>query len=167
LPLRENAHDLLLKHISRQLEQQQLTNIHVLPLDMRVQTPEPTYIYYPGVCLSHQAVKLDQAVTREPVVIIELVTPTTERMILHEKSLHYQRIPTLKQIIYIWPNMKIAQVDVRDDTKKSTWTRNFFGINDRIPLPSSCGQGELILMEIFNSMVSIMREISNFIDRFD
>jgi hypothetical protein len=94
LPSRDGTQDLLLKQISSQLEQQQLKDVFVLPLDIRVQTPEPTHIYYPGLCLSHRVSKPDQAVTREPIVIIELVTPTTERMILHEKAMHYQRIPS-------------------------------------------------------------------------
>ena len=153
LPSRESAQELLLKNISAQIEQQKLKDVHVLPLDMRVQTPEPTYIYYPGLCLSHRPPKMDQAVTREPVVVIELVTPTTERSILHEKSLHYQRIPSVKEIIYIWPTLKIAHVDFRDG-ESSKWSRKFYGIEDKIPLTSSVGEGELVLADIFNDMVS-------------
>ena len=152
LPSRESAQDLLLKNISAQIEQQKLKDIHVLPMDMRVQTPEPTYIYYPGLCLSHRSPRMDQAVTREPVVVIELITPSTERSILHEKSLNYQRIPSVKEIIYLWPTLKIAHVDFRDG-ESSKWSRKFYGIGDKIPLPSSVGEGELILADVFNSMV--------------
>jgi Uma2 family endonuclease len=124
-------------------------------MDIRIQTPDPIYIYYPGLCLSNQPAKLDQAITREPVVIIELITPTTERLILHEKSINYQRIPSLKEIIYIWPNMKIAHVDFRDG-ESAKWTRKYYGIQDKIPLPPSIGNGELVLAEIFDNMVSPM-----------
>jgi Uma2 family endonuclease len=118
-------------------------------MDIRIQTPDPTYIYYPGLCLSYKPAKIDQAISREPVVIIELITPTTERLILHEKSINYQRIPSLKEIIYIWPNLKIAHVDFRDGDS-SKWTRKYYGIQDKIPLPD----GELVLADIFNNMVS-------------
>ncbi len=153
LPSRENTHDLLLKNISTQIEQQQLKNIYILPTDIRIQTPDPAYIYYPGLCLSHKPAKVDQAISREPVVIVELITPTTERLILHEKSINYQRIPSLKEIIYIWPNLKIAHVDFRDGDS-SKWTRKYYGIQDKIPLPQSIGNGELVLADIFNNMVS-------------
>ncbi|CAF0991181.1 unnamed protein product [Adineta ricciae] len=153
LPSRENAHDLLLKNISAQIEQQQLKNVHVLPMDIRVQTPDPVYIYYPGLCLSTQAPKVDQAITREPVVIVEIITPTTERLVLHEKSINYQRIPSLKQIIYVWPSLKIAHVDFRDE-QTSKWTRKYYSVQNKIPLPQSLSNGELALGHIFDIMVS-------------
>ncbi len=153
LPSRDNAHDLLLKNISTQIEQQQLKNVYILPMDIRIQTPDPVYIYYPGLCLSNQPAKIDQAITREPLVIIELITPTTERLILHEKSINYQRIPSLKEIIYIWPHLKIAHVDFRDG-ESSKWTRKYFSNQDKIPLPPSMDNGGLSLADIFNNMVS-------------
>ena len=124
-------------------------------MDIRIQTPDPIYIYYPGLCLSNQPPKIDQAITREPVVIIELITPTTERLILHEKSINYKRIPSLKQIIYIWPNLKIAHVDFRDE-ESTKWTRKYYDNQDKIPLPQSISNGELVLAEIFDNMVSEM-----------
>ncbi|CAF1498972.1 unnamed protein product [Adineta steineri] len=153
LPSRESVHDLLLKNIGTQIEQQQLKDVHILPMDIRIQTPDPVYIYYPGLCLSNQAPKTDQAITREPIVIIEIITPTTERLILHEKSINYQRIPSLEEIIYIWPNLKIAHVDFRDK-QSSKWTRKYYSHQDKIPLPSSFNNGELVLSDIFDSMVS-------------
>jgi hypothetical protein len=74
-------------------------------------------------------------------------------LILHEKSINYQRIPSLKEIIYIWPNLKIAHVDFRDG-ESSKWTRKYYGIQDKIPLPQSIGNGELVLAHIFDNMVS-------------
>ena len=122
-------------------------------MDIRVQTPDPTYIYYPGLCLSNKPTKIDQPITRDPVVLIELITPTTERFVLHEKSINYQRIPSLKQIIYIWPNLKIAHVDSRDG-ESSKWTRKYYGVQDKIPLSESSENGELVLANIFDNMVS-------------
>lgn len=156
LPSRESTHDILLKNISAQIEQQQLGNVHVLPSDIRIQTPDPTYIYYPGLCLSKKPAKIDQAITREPTLIIELITPTTERLILHEKSINYQRIPSLQQIIYIWPHLKIAHVESRDG-EGSKWTRNYYSVNEKIPFVKSVGDGELVLADIFNHMVSYLR----------
>lgn len=155
LPSKDSAQDLFLKNLSQQIEQQGLKDLFVLPMDIRVQTPEPTYIYYPGLCLAQRVAKADQAVTREPIGIVELVTPTTERLILHEKAMHYQRIPSLKQIIYVWPHLKMALVDVRQENS-SNWTRKSFGINDHIPLISPSNGGKLILTDIFNNMVSLI-----------
>ena len=145
-----------MKNISAQIEQQQIDNVHVLPMDIRIQTPDPAYIYYPGLCLSKKAAKIDQAITREPTLIIELITPTTERLILHEKSMNYQRIPSLQQIIYIWPHLKIAHVDYRDG-EGSKWTRKYYSITDKIPFAKSIGDGEIILADIFNHMVGNFR----------
>ncbi len=77
----------------------------------------------------------------------------TERLILHEKSFHYQRIPSLKEIIYIWPNLKIAHVDFREGDS-SKWTRKYYGMGDKIPLLQPHGNGELALADIFDNMVS-------------
>ncbi|CAF5146123.1 unnamed protein product, partial [Rotaria magnacalcarata] len=153
LPSRETTHDLLIKNLTEQIEQQQIKNVHLLPMNIRIQTPDPTYIYYPGLCLSIRAPKSDQAITREPVVIVELVTPTTERLILHEKSINYKRIASLKQIIYIWPNLKMAQVDFREGDS-SKWTKTFYGVQDKIPLAQAIGNGELVLADVFDNMVS-------------
>ncbi|CAF1403063.1 unnamed protein product [Rotaria sp. Silwood1] len=167
LPSRESTHDLFVKHLSAQIEQQQIKNIHILPMDIRIQTPDPIYIYYPSLCLSTQAPKTDQAITREPVVIIELITPTTERFILHEKSINYKRIPSLKEIIYIWPNLKLAQVDFRDG-ESSKWTRKYYGLQDKIPLVQAIGNGELVLTDIFNNMVSqILSFVFQYMNHFD
>lgn len=145
-----------MKNISAQIEQQQIKNAYILPTDIRIQTPDPTYIYYPSLCLSTKASKADQAITREPVAIIELITPTTERLILHEKSINYKRIPSLKEIIYIWPTLKLAQVESLDGSS-SKWTRKYYGIQDKIPLAQSIGSGELVLADIFDSMVSLSK----------
>lgn len=142
-----------MKNLSTLIEKQQIKNLHILPTDIRIQTPDPICIYYPSLCLSNQAPKNDQAITREPVVVVELITPTTERLILHEKSVNYKRISSLKEIVYIWPNLKIAQVDFRDGDS-SKWVRKFYGIKDKIPLVSALGNGELVLAEIFDNMVS-------------
>ena len=151
LPSRDNAQDLLLKNIASQIEEQKLANLHVLPMDIRIQTPEPTYIYYSGLCLSTKQAKIDQAITRDPTIVIELITPTTERMILHEKSMNYQRIPSVQQIIYLWPNLKLAHVDLRNENS-TKWTRKFYGLKDQIPLVNTNGQ--LTLESIFDNMVS-------------
>ena len=153
LPLPEATCNLLIKNLIAQIEQQQLKNVYILPTDIRIQTPDPIYIYYPGLCLTNQVPTIDQAITREPVVIVELMTPTTERLILHEKSINYKRIPSLKEIIYIWPNLKIVHVDFRDE-ESSTWTRRSYSIQDKIPFPNSIGNFELVLSDIFNNMVS-------------
>ena len=152
LPSRDSAQDLLLKHISNQIQEQHLPNAFVLPLDMRVQTPEPTYIYYPGLCVSHRAPKADQAVVPDPVLLVELVTPTTERLILHEKAMNYRHIQSIKQIIYVWPQSKSVQVDVRD-ADSSSWKRTTHSIEEKISLTPSFGRGELVLGDIFNEMV--------------
>ncbi|CAF3674744.1 unnamed protein product [Rotaria socialis] len=153
LPSRETTHDLLIKNLTAQIEQQQIKNVHLLPMNIRTQTPDPTYIYYPSLCLSIRAPKSDQAITREPVVIVELVTPTTERLVLHEKSINYKRIASLKQIIYIWPNLKMAQVDSREGDS-SKWMKTFYGVQDKISLAQAIGNGELVLADVFDNMVS-------------
>jgi hypothetical protein len=72
LPSRENAHDLFLKSISTQIEQQTIKKSSYTSMDIRIQTPDPIYIYYPGLCLSTQPAKIDQAITRELVLLLNL-----------------------------------------------------------------------------------------------
>ncbi|CAF0849841.1 unnamed protein product [Didymodactylos carnosus] len=149
LPTADNIQDILLKNIRVYLEKQ-FSDYHVLPSYIRIQTPDPTFIYYPSLCLTKQSLKQDQHITREPLLIIEIITPSTERLILYEKSLNYQRIPSLQEIVYIWPNLKISHVDRRSNDQQ--WKREYYSLNDTVELKSL--NGHIVLADIFNSVVS-------------
>ncbi|MDR2212519.1 MAG: Uma2 family endonuclease [Pseudomonadales bacterium] len=71
--------------------------------DMKVAAADSSDFFYPDVVVTcNQADRLGQSVvTREPTLIVEILSPSTAAYDLGKKSAQYRRIPSLSEIVFI------------------------------------------------------------------
>lgn len=68
--------------------------------DIKVMASE-TLFYYPDVVVACDPPEADPYVRREPILVVEVSSPSTERIDRNEKLTAYKRIKSLKEIILI------------------------------------------------------------------
>lgn len=69
--------------------------------DMKIRL-EPDTFYYPDVVVTCDDPPEDRYFRTEPVLVIEVLSPSTERTDLTEKFSAYQKIPTLREYAIVW-----------------------------------------------------------------
>ncbi|HUN06676.1 MAG TPA: Uma2 family endonuclease [Aggregatilineales bacterium] len=86
---------------------------NVYPSDMRVRTPDSGLYSYPDISVVCGDTQIDREIgdtLLNPTVIIEILSPTTERFDKGKKLQHYRRIPSLQAYLLIAQD--IAQVEM-------------------------------------------------------
>ena len=68
--------------------------------DIKVMVSD-TLFYYPDVVVACDPPEADPYLRREPLIIIEVSSPTTERIDRNEKLPAYKRIQSLKEIVFV------------------------------------------------------------------
>ena len=68
--------------------------------DIKVMTSESQF-YYPDVVVACDTADADPYLRREPVLIVEVSSPSTERIDRNEKLPAYKRIPSVKEIVFV------------------------------------------------------------------
>jgi Uma2 family endonuclease len=66
----------------------------------------------------------DPYVRTQPHLIIEVVSPSTERTDRHEKFFAYQRVPSLREYVLVLQDR--MQVEVYRRQREGEWTREIF-----------------------------------------
>lgn len=89
------------------------SNCEAFMADMKLQADESTF-YYPDVFVAFD--NPDKYFRREPILIIEVLSPATERTDKHEKLNVYKQIPTLHEYLIVaqdrtWAELYQKQVD--------------------------------------------------------
>lgn len=75
--------------------------------------------YYPDVVVTCEKSD-DEYVIHEPILIIEVISPTTERTDRYEKLQVYRRIPTLLEYAIVWQDEMLIEIHRRADAEN--WT---------------------------------------------
>ncbi len=57
----------------------------------------------------------DRNAITNPTLVVEVISPSTEGHDLGFKRRHYQRIPSLRQIVYVWPDQRAVEVHTRGE----------------------------------------------------
>lgn len=80
--------------------------------DMKVKVDEVTY-YYPDVMVSCDPAGSDAYSRFQPVLIVEVTSPTTERIDHHEKLLAYRKIESLNEYVLVAQDQMRVEVHRR------------------------------------------------------
>jgi Uma2 family endonuclease len=80
--------------------------------DMKLKVSANVY-YYPDISVCCDAAPRDPYFREEPVLIIEVLSPTTERIDQHEKLVAYRGMPSLRQYVLISQDQILVQVHRR------------------------------------------------------
>ena len=94
-----------------------------------------TAFYYPDVFVTCEPTGADTYVTREPKVIVEVISPSTARHDRSEKLAAYKRIPSVEEIILVeqeWPEIFVTR-------RSDNWKRHIYTIMDSAIEFSSVG----------------------------
>ncbi|BCX88593.1 hypothetical protein MIN45_P0962 [Methylomarinovum tepidoasis] len=78
--------------------------------DVKVRIEAADAFYYPDVVVSCEAADLSALYLTEPVLVVEVLSPSTETTDRREKRLNYQKLPSLKEYVLVAPDA--VQVEV-------------------------------------------------------
>ena len=73
----------------------------------------PTTYYYPDVIVCCDSPAPDAYFRAQPVIIIEIISPTTQRIDHHEKLIAYKRMPTVREYVVMYQDQILIQVHRR------------------------------------------------------
>ena len=116
-----------------------LLNIHlanspclVLTSDIKVRLEEANCYYYPDIaviCDQREINNIDDFIFY-PVLIIEVLSKSTEAFDRGEKFNDYQTCPTLKEYVLIHQNQKKIECYRRDES--GSWTQKIYVVGDEV-----------------------------------
>lgn len=97
----------------------------VFSSDLRVRVLETGLETYPDVSVVCGHAEIDPAdrnVVTNPVVVVEITSPSTEEYDRGEKLAHYQRIPSLREVVFVAHGERAIEVVRREENGE--WTRH-------------------------------------------
>ena len=75
-------------------------------MKLRVDHADQTYFYYPDLLLACDPQDRDPYYRRHPCLIVEVLSPSTERIDRREKLFAYQTIPSLRECLLVDPDKR-------------------------------------------------------------
>lgn len=88
----------------------------------------PNVYYYPDVLVSCEESPENPYFRNEPILIVEVISPSTEHIDRREKLLFYQQMPSLQEYVVI--EQKKISIEVHRRRSDGTWITYFFNHND-------------------------------------
>ena len=73
----------------------------VADMKVRIRTDESEWFYYPDVVVQCAEAAGDAYFLEQPVLIVEVISPSTERIDKYEKRLHYQQLNSLQDYVLV------------------------------------------------------------------
>ena len=101
--------------------------------DVKVQVAAARAFYYPDVVVSCDPADTDSYLVSSPCLIVEVLSPSTERIDQEEKRYNYRRLASLQEYALISPDRREVQIDRREE---ATWRMDTYVEGDRVRLES-------------------------------
>ena len=79
-------------------------------MKLRVEHSDQTYFYYPDLLLACDPQDREPYYRRRPCLIVEVLSPSTERIDRREKLFAYQTIPSLREYLLIDPDKRHIEI---------------------------------------------------------
>jgi len=79
-------------------------------MKVRVEHTDQTYFYYPDLLLACDPQDREPYYRRRPCLIVEVLSPSTERIDRREKLFAYQTIPSLREYLLIDPDKRHIEI---------------------------------------------------------
>lgn len=93
--------------------------------DLRVRVVRTGLACYPDVTVICGAVQPDPEspdTATNPRVVVEVLSASTQEFDLGEKLEHYQQIPSLEAVVYVWQDRRLVEVRERAVAGSGAWT---------------------------------------------
>lgn len=121
----------LTKHLDTHLEEEPCD---VFMADMKVWASEKVF-YYPDVVVACDGLNADPYYRKQPRLIVEVTSPSTENIDRSEKLLAYRQIKSLKE--YVIVSQDAVRVDVFRRMRGDRWQLEIFtDVNEEVRLES-------------------------------
>ncbi len=152
------AHNLITINISTALHSRlRGTRCETHANDMRVSTPTTTSYFYPDVIVVCEEPRFEDDVfdiLLNPIILVEVLSPSTEVYDRREKFAHYRQLPSLQEYILVAQNKVLVEHYRRQEKQENAsighqdWIfTDFQDLEHSLPLTSI--QCELPLQEIY------------------
>lgn len=79
-------------------------------MKLRVDHADQTYFYYPDLLLACDPEDREPYYRRHPCLIVEVLSPSTERIDRREKLFAYQTIPSLREYLLVDPDKRCVEL---------------------------------------------------------
>ena len=152
------AHNLITGNISGELHTQlRGSECETYANAMRVSTPTTTSYFYPDVVVVCEKPRFEDDVfdtLLNPIILVEVLSPSTEAYDRREKFAHYRQLPSLQEYILVSQDKVLVEHYRRQEKQENTavtgrdWIfTDFRKLEESLPLTSI--QCELPLQEIY------------------
>ena len=108
------------------------TTCRARAVQTRVKAADDIFVY-PDVVVSCTARRPDELFIDDPVLVVEVLSPSTAHYDTNEKRSIYQAIPTLQQLVYVAPDA--AKLELVSREPDGSWRSIFItGLDADLPL---------------------------------
>lgn len=150
------AHGLLVMSLSALLlpaARQKHCQLFAADMKLRLDHDGASYIYYPDLVLSCDPADRDPLFVRTPCLLVEVLSPSTERIDTREKLLAYRLLPSLREYLLLRQDTLHAELYQRRDD--GGWT------HQRLKQPDDafsllCLQVSVSLRDIYADIPELM-----------
>ncbi len=120
----------------------------VFSLEMKVKIEALDVFYHPDICVTCDPSDREKLFKINPCLIVEIISPETERIHRNEKLMNYQQIKSLQEYVLISESEK--KIDIYRKYNHQTWFLEEFIVTDIMKL-SSVGL-EMAIAEIYEDV---------------
>ncbi|MBD0262165.1 MAG: Uma2 family endonuclease [Tolypothrix sp. Co-bin9] len=120
----------------------------VFSSDMKVKIEALDVFYHPDICVTSDLSAREKYFKTAPCLIIEIISPETERIHRNEKLMNYQQLKSLQEYVLVYQSE--IKVDIYRKYNRQTWFLEQFIITDTMKL-SSVGL-EMAIAEIYEDV---------------
>ena len=104
--------------------------LFIADMKVRVEHADQTYFYYPDLLLACDPQDREPYYRRRPCLVVEVLSPSTERIDRREKLFAYQTIPSLREYLLVDPDRRCVEVYRFGETvRHETFTEGGFWLD--------------------------------------
>ena len=104
--------------------------LFIADMKVRVEHTGQTYFYYPDLVLACAPDDRETYYRRSPCLLVEVLSPSTERIDRREKLFAYQTIPSLREYLLVDPDRRCVEVYRFGETvRHETFTEGGFWLD--------------------------------------
>jgi Uma2 family endonuclease len=127
-------HNLLTNKLSRRLfEKLDGTNCATFTTEVKV-AANPTIYYYSDIAVTCSPIRQDEYICPDPILLIEIISPSTEQIDRREKARSYKEIESLREYVIVEQVRQAVELHRRSNTGE--WEILQFSQGDQIYLVS-------------------------------
>lgn len=124
--------------------------------DLKVQVKSKKAYYYPDILVSCEAIEPKSMFAKSPVLIVEVLSPSTAATDRREKLIAYQEILSLKEYMIVWQDRQ--KIELYRRAGNDHWEAFNLGGSDTLVLESlPCGTTEIAIVQIYDGLDTPMR----------